>query len=709
MNNFHLEEEIQREIELNLENEKLEESIAIINKEIVNLIHTRKHMVENIMEYRKQVLDEYKDDEDKVAEFFDHERFIAEEQFKFIDKKLKELTILTSSPYFGKVCFIDEEYLDEECIYIGRFGVTPKGAYEPLIIDWRSPVAALFYAGKLGEVTYTAPVGEIKANILGKTQLIIKKGKLLGIFHSAVDVKDEILQMVLSSNSSDKLKDIIMTIQQEQDNLIRQPKNRTIVVDGVAGSGKTTVALHRVAYLLYNYRKSLQDKVLILGPNNIFMEYISTVLPSLGEVGVRQMVFKDFASELIGVDNIMSFQDYMENIISENSDFINKILYKTSKEYIQELDNLVTKLNESYFEIMDIEFLGNIIVSKEEIEKMFNEYFSSMPLFRRSKRIKRIIYSKIKDTRNEKVREIEKNYKEQLSKLTAEEINLYGNDLEFKRRLEIRNIISEVIRIKNNLQWIKNPNILDMYVKFNKEKELTQDDLAPILYLKIKLEGLSYPEEIKHVVIDEAQDYSALQFIVIKHLTKCQSLTIVGDSNQRLIPINNEIPMNTLNEYLEFEEISNFKLQKSYRSTQEIMKFSNKYLNKDEIVPLVRNGEEVRVSNVHNESELTEKLVAILKQLKEKGYESVAVICKDISRTEYISSLIKQKMYIKVMDKENVIYNSGEIIIPSYFAKGLEFDAVIIIDDNSTNINYNKMMYVMATRALHELFVFNLN
>ena len=693
MDNSDLDKE--KEIQFNIEKERLEETIAVINKEIVNSLDKRKSIIKNITEYRKNAIEEHKDDEDQVAEYFDHERFIAEEQFNLIDKRLRELTILSPSPYFGKIHFMEEDSLNEETIYVGRFGVTPN--------------EALFYAGKLGEAAYNAPMGEVKANILEKRQFIIKKAKLLGIFDSAIDVKDEILQMVLSSNSGDKLKDIIMTIQQEQDNLIRQPKNRTIVVDGVAGSGKTTVALHRVAYLLYNYRKTLQNKVLILGPNNIFMEYISMVLPSLGEGGVKQATFKDFALELIGLDHVMSLKDYMEKILIGDQNFIESILYKNSVNYINELDKLVVKLNNCYFKIRNVELLGKVISTKEEIEELFNKYFNSMPLFKRSKRIKRIIYSKIKDRRNEKIRELEKNYKETLAKLTPEEANSYGSDLDFKRRLEIRKIISKVIKVKNELQWIDNPNVVDIYNEFNNNKQLTRDDLAPILYLKIKLEGLTCKDEIKHVVIDEAQDYSALQFIVIKHLTRCQSLTIVGDSNQRLIPIKGAMPMNYLGDYLEFRDVKNFNLQKSYRSTQEIMTYANRYLNNNGIVPLVRNGEKVTEENIYSEKELQKKLVSTLKGLKEKGYESIAVICKDISRTEYISSIIKNKMYIKVIDKEDSIYNSGEVVIPSYLAKGLEFDAVIIIDDNLSSINYDKMMYVMCTRALHNLNVFKLN
>ncbi|WP_315117848.1 UvrD-helicase domain-containing protein [uncultured Clostridium sp.] len=706
MINSEIEKELQKEIEFNIEKEKLEDTITIINNEINQLINSRKKIIDHITNYRKDDVEEYRKDEDQVAEYFDHERYILEEQFRFIDKKLKELTILASSPYFGKVDFIEDNSMDEERIYVGRFGLTPKETYEPIVIDWRSPVSALFYTGKLGEASYKAPAGEIKVDILGKRQLIVKRGKLLGLFDSALDIKDEILQMVLSSNSSDKLKDIVMTIQEEQDNLIRQPYNKTIIVDGVAGSGKTTIALHRIAYLLYNYRDILQDRVLILGPNNIFMEYISMVLPSLGEVGVKQSTFVDFAISLINIEEIMGLKEYMEKIIQEDEEFIEKAKHKGSYEYLKELDLFLEHINNNYFKVEDVTFFDNVILTKEEIEEMFNKYFKTMPLFKRSKRIKRVIYTKIRDARDEKVREIEKNYKETVAKMTPEELNAHGNQLEFQRRLNIRNVISEVMEAKKRLHWLKNDDVVNMYIEFNKDGYLTVDDLAPILYLKINLEGLTYKDDIRHVVIDEAQDYNPLQLIVIKKLTRCKYFTIVGDSNQRLIPYEDKIAMDYLEEYMELENVERYPLNKSYRSTQEIMKYANTYLGENEIIPLVRRGEEVIVKSIHEEKELQDTLLSTIKEFKDKGLETIAVICKNDNATQYVSNLIKSKIYIKTIDREDAIYTSGEIIISSYLAKGLEFDGVIIIDDGFNN--YSKMMYVMATRALHELRVLKL-
>lgn len=705
MKNKELEKEIQKELDFEMEKQRVEETVDIIKKEIRNYIDKRTKLTNHLIDARKKAVEEYKDDEDKLIEFFDHEKFVAEESFKAIDRRFKELNILQPSPYFGKVNFVEKEFNEKEDIYIGRFGITDENAYEPIVVDWRAPIASLFYAGKLGEAKYNAPMGEVCVDILEKRQFIIKREQLLGMFDSELDVKDEILQMVLSKKAGEKLKDIIMTIQQEQDNIIRQPREKTLIVDGVAGSGKTTIALHRVAYLLYNYRKILQDKVLILGPNNIFMEYISTVLPSLGEIGVRQQTFKEFALEILELRDVMDFKEYMENIVNEDEDFVKDILFKTSEKYIHELDKFIDVLNKKYFNIEDLYFNKEIIVEKDAIQELF-KYYSSMPLFRRSAKIKRILFSKIRDVRDEKIREIEEWYNKSITSLNMEKRNLQEGHLSYKRKLKIRETIENVIQAKKTLSWLDNETCTELYNGFNRNKKLTIDDLAPILYLKIKLEGLKLSDEIKHVVIDEAQDYSLLQFRVIKELTNCSGYTIVGDKNQRLIPFIGEVPMDNMNKV--FENIKEFKLNKSYRSTKEIMEYANKYLIGDRIVPIVRSGKNVVEKEFNNDKEVVKEIDNTIHNLRKEGFDSIAIVCKNLKQAKVIDSLMNKATNVKILDRENIVYNKGEVIIPSYFAKGLEFDAVIMVTNDYTQGLEDKMMYVMATRALHELYVYKI-
>jgi DNA helicase-2/ATP-dependent DNA helicase PcrA len=701
----YVEDKRNEEVELQEEKTRLAGVIDIINREILNYIEKRKDITQYILDSRKKNIEDFEDDEDKIIEYFDHERFVKEEAFKTIDKRLKELTILELSPYFGRVDFKEED--EDQKIYVGRFGVTPDGAYEPLIVDWRAPVSSLFYTSSLGPNKYTAPLGEVEVEVIKKRQYIIKKKKLIGLFDSSVDVKDDILQLVLSKNAEEKLKDIVMSIQEEQDNIIRQPRNKMVVVNGVAGSGKTTIALHRVAYLLYNNRETLQDKVLILGPNPIFMEYISSVLPSLGEVGVNQKTYREFAIELLDIRqrDIMLTKEYMERILKGDSDFIKDVTYKNSDKFIVDLDNLIADVEKNYYALQDVVYNNKVVVSKAEVEEMYIKYYSNIPLFRRVKKLKRIIFSRLKDERDSVVRKIEQDYQDSISGLSKDELRLQGTSLDYKRKLKIREAIKVLIDVKKGLNWLEEPSIIELYAKLSSEKPYTMDDLTALLYLSIKFEGLTIDSEIKHVVIDEAQDYSKLALKVIKDLTDCKGMTIVGDSNQRLIPLEGDIlPFNSLENFIDDIEIEHFKLNKSYRSTKEIMEYANKFLGEDTIVPLVRSGEPVKKLVVKSEDEFEEKVNNLIKEYKEKDFDSIAVVCRNLDITEKYGKILGKKNSLKVIDREDIIYQGGAVIIPSYLAKGLEFDAVIIIEDRNYS-EKDKFMYVMATRALHELAV----
>ncbi|MDK0627216.1 AAA family ATPase [Clostridium perfringens] len=696
-----------KDIEFLVEEKKLEEVSNILNEEMLSYINKRKFVTQYILDYRKNAVEEYKDDEDKLIEYFDHERYVKEQAFTTIDKKLKELTILKESPYFGRVTFNDLEFDQKDTLYVGRFGVTPEGSYEPVIVDWRAPVASLFYHGSLGEASYTSPDGPIKCDIEGRRQIIVKKGELKGVFDSAIDVKDDILQMVLSNNSSDKLKDVIVTIQQEQDEIIRKERTSNIVVNGVAGSGKTTIALHRVAYLLYNYRKELEDKVLILGPNGIFMEYISQVLPSLGEVGVKQETFASFAlKEMDSELYIMSFDKYLEKILSEDKELIEDAKYKNSYEIIEDLDNLVKEMDKDYFHVEDVKYFGDLVISKEEIEEMFNKHYEYMPLFRRSEKIKRIILSKIKDKRDQKVWELNEEIRKEKEKLTPEELLIEENNLEFRRKLRVREIVKEVMDSRSKLDsWISREDVLDIYDRFNgNKKEYTINDLAPILYLAIKLEGKKATKDYRHVVIDEAQDYSPLQFKVVRELTGTKYFTVVGDVNQRLIKYSDLAPMMELEKIFDDVNPEIYNLNKSYRSTYEIMEYANKYLDEDRIIPIVRHGKPVEEIEFHNNEELSESIIESLKEFSNEGLESIAIITRDKEELEKVYNLISNKVHLVKFDNEDVLYKGGNVIIPSYFAKGLEFDGVIIVDNGSSkDENEDLIKYIMSTRALHRL------
>ena len=692
-----------KDLEFIMEEGKLEETLKILNNEILNYLSKRKNITDYIVDYRKKVIEEYRDDEDKVIEYFDHENYVKEEAFKTIDKRLKEFTILKDSPYFGKITFTEEDEGAEE-FYIGRFGLTPEDSYDPVIVDWRAPVASLFYKGALGETTYECPNGAVNANLLGRRQLIVKKGELKGLFDSAIDVKDDILQMVLTSNSSEKLKDIVMTIQEEQDEIIRAPKDKVVVVNGVAGSGKTTIALHRVSYLLYNFRKQFGDKVLILGPNDIFMDYIGQVLPTLGESGVTQMTFQNFAISEIGLEEpVKGFSEYIEEAMSGNEEALKEYKYKSSKKFTELLDKTLEKMNEEYFEIQSVRFFDEEIVSVDEIKELFTKYYGYMPLFRRSEKIKRILTSKIKDKRDELVRELEANIKEEISKLSPDELEIEKNNLLFKRRIRIREIVRGVMNSRDELEsWINHEDTVSLYKRITNTEALGYMDLAGILYLMVMLEGKKCKKEYKHVVIDEAQDYNTTQFKLIKELTGCKSYTIVGDSNQRLITTLEEPAMLNLEEVFG-DAVKEFSLLKSYRSTQQIMEYASQFLNEDKVIPLVREGEPVIEEETTSKEDLVETIVSIIEDYQEDGLESIAVITKNKENMPEISGLLKERIKIMSFDRDDLIYNGGNVLIPAYYAKGLEFDGVIILEEGEETPSLVK--YIMCTRALHRLSI----
>ena len=719
------------------EESKLEEVLDIIGKEILRYLDHRKVVTKNILDARKKYIEEYKDDEEQVIDYFDHENFVQEEVYKTIDRRLMEFTKLRENPYFGKVTFKEEDSLPED-MYIGRYGLTLDNAYEPLIVDWRAPIASLFYQGTLGPASYNPPAGEVQADILARKQLIIKKGELKGVFDSAIDVKDEILQMVLSDNSSEKLKDIVMTIQKEQDEIIREDRNKIVVVNGVAGSGKTTIALHRISYLLYNFRKQFGDKVLIFGPNNIFMDYIAQVLPTLGESGIKQTTFEAFAKEELGLEyqDVKGFGKYMEEAMEGNNEALEEYKYKSSKQFAELLNKSIKELDKCYFNIQPVMFEGKEIVSVDEIRELFDGYYKDMPLFRRSEKIRRILTSKIKDKRDELVYTLNAEIKEKMNNLNEKDADIEKNNLEFLRRIRIREIVREVMNSRDALdKWLKFEPVIDIYARIIKGEELSKPeynseenddisfeyesirirdkvrelglgymDLAGILYLMVKLQGIKYKNEIKHVVIDEAQDYSYMQLEIIKEMTGCKSYTIVGDSNQRLIATDEDPAMLHLDKiYGDLKvEIKEFELNKSYRSTQEIMEYANRFLSEDRIVPLVRKGEPVIEEEVDTKEECLETLISILEDYEEEGYENIAVIFKDKKILEEYAPIIKERVGIQNLDNEDILYKGGKVLIPAYLAKGLEFDGVIIVDDGDIQ---PLVKYIMCTRALHRLAV----
>ena len=465
--------------------------------------------------------------------------------------------------------------------------------------------------------------------------------------------------------------------------------------------------LLKTSYLLYNFRKELGDKVLIFGPNDIFMDYIAQVLPTLGESNINQTTFENFARKELGLEyeNVKSFGKYIEDAMNGNIEALEEYKYKSSSRFLNLLNEKLKDINENYFKIQSVKFKGEEIVGVDEIKELFDVYYSNMPLFRRSEKIRRILTSKIKDKRDEAVYKLNQEIKAKMAEISEEDKEIESNNLEYLRRLGIREIIREVINSRKELDaWLKFSPILDIYKDITGTEKLGYMDLAAILYLSVKLEGLKVKNEIKHIVIDEAQDYSAIQFEIIKEITGCKSYTIVGDSNQRLIETDEEPAMLNLDEIFDDlnVEIKNFDLNKSYRSTQEIMEYANKFLKEDKIVPLVRHGEPIIEEEVDSDEELIETILPIIEDYEEEGYENIAIIFKDKKDLQTIAPIIKEKIAIQSLNSDDLFYKGGKVLIPAYLAKGLEFDGVIVIENGEVE---PLVKYIMCTRALHRLSV----
>lgn len=672
---------------------------GILDQTIQQLAGQKRNLSEYLVDYRRQMIEENKFDEDKPMDAFDHEMFAKEESYKSVLRRINELQDLVDSPYFGKITLAEEGA--EEEIYIGKYGFIDQESYEPVIIDWRAPIASLFYHGGLGRAQYKTPSGTTSAEILNRRQFIIRGSKLLGMFDSEVEVRDEILQYVLSSNAGEKMKDIIMTIQREQDEIIRHQPQGVAVVNGVAGSGKTTIALHRVAWLLYNYREKLENRVLILGPNNIFMEYISQVLPTLGETGVRHNTLVDFVLELLEETelDVLSQEDFLEAIDQGDAELLQDAEHKRSTEYLKDLDRYIEDLERTLYPAKDIEFLGKTLMTEGEMKKAMLSDFSHMPLMARALRIKRVLISRMREVRNDRMRAIDRTYRSILKRVESGEI--VQSDAESSRYDQIRRLVQEVMAFRGEITYLGKGSIRELYMRQNTMRILTQEDLIPMLYLKQKLKGVKLGYDIRHLVIDEAQDLSINHFRVLKDITGCINATVVGDMNQRLVSWSGKGFLD-LDEV--FDEVQIFNLNKSYRSTDEIIRYADGLIQTQGSRSL-RHGDPVTIETTGDLRNTVPRIKEQYSAMKDAGLESIAIITRNLDTAKELNDLLKDDLYYKFIRNEDGVYSANTLLLSAFLAKGLEFDGVIMVDTGRDKKNPDLIKYIMSTRALHRLHV----
>ena len=632
---------------------------------------------------------------------------------KIIDYEEEEHKILLlekmiKSPYFARIDFKFDDEDEFEKIYIGRSSLRKNSYQEMYVYDWRSPIASVFYRFMTGEAFYDAPCGRVTGELNLKRQYEIKNGTLEYFFDSDVQIVDEFLRQLLSQNTTAKMKAIVETIQHEQDVVIRDMENDLLMVQGVAGSGKTSIALHRAAYLMYQglQTKLSANNIMIISPNSIFEQYISNVLPELGEDNVISSVFEDILSALLIGRKIQSRNDFLENLIV-NSKYKeisrNSIEFKTSSFFREILDQFLIDIPRQWIEFEDVYYEGKCVVSGQILkDKILGR--PETPLGIKLEQLEDYILEQIFGTGKGRGHKEEKNLiKQEIQKFIKIDIVelykiLFSNEAYFY----------SLLQNSNPSQNIKN---IWKYTKENLEADsLYYDDAIAIAYLYLKIYGTNKYKNIKQVVIDEAQDYYPLQYEIFNLVFSNAKFTILGDMKQTLAKKEDISFYEQIQKILNKKKSSLIMLDKSFRCTNEILNFSLKFIEQSsQIKSFNRNGDSPKVYIADNSEIFIDEIVKEIKLCQEKGFQSICLICKTEKNSTYLFNKIKHKLDIQLIKNGSASDLQGVFILPVYMSKGLEFDAVLICDADSPNYHDEddkNLLYVACTRALHKLSLF---
>lgn len=664
---------------LTLINEKLKHKIQEVN-------HALSEGQKEIESMHTYYWDNYTEMDQYGYENFDNQQALFQqvnanqEQFAYRQRLEK----MIDSPFFGRVDFCYEGEEEPEQFYIGIGNFSEKTGHVPLIYDWRAPVSGLFYDYDKGTASYTAPAGILHGEITSKWQYKIRRGKMIYEFESDVKIDDDILKAELGSNGDVQLKNIVRTIQKEQNAIIRNTKDKIMVIQGAAGSGKTSVALHRIAYLLYHDREHLKSSnILVLSPNSVFSDYISHILPELGEENIQEMSFDLYAYkelEPFVYDCEDRYHQIERELAFADEQQIKRMRWKQSKDFLDEVEAFLLELEDELMNFQTIEYRG-FEKTEQEILNLFYFKFQDIPLLSRMEAVLEYFideYETLKDcTLPEEERDM-----------------LYGK---FMKMYETKDLYVLYNRFLKSFGFTPLP-----YCSYEK-RLLPYEDVYPMLYLKYRLFSSTQQKTVKHLVIDEMQDYSYVQYIILKELFHCP-MTILGDKAQTM-----EAEVQDVLEFLPEiygKQIRVIYMNKSYRNTVEIASYANKITNVQGVELFERHGRPVEEKTF---SALTEMLDEVLKNLKlqENEYETAAVITTTeeaaVFAYQYLKEKFPQTFYI---DKDSSTFQKGLTITTFYLAKGLEFDQVFGISGKRNTPLLKQAGYICATRALHELYMY---
>ena len=663
---------IERE-EFERERNYLNKTISLIRKKISKLGQELFDDDSKVLEFKKLIWDTHTEMDPNEMRSMMAESDLQVSIMQSKGNYLQRLFRIQNKPYFGSIRFKEEGSEEEDNIYIGITHVEDKLDY--YVHDWRSPICSMFYDYETGPASYKAPSGIIKGNIIKKRQYIIEDAELKHIFDNDLNISDSLLQEVLAEESSDKMKNIVNTIQEEQNKVIRHTEDKNLIVEGIAGSGKTSVALHRIAFLLYRIPNLTSSNVVVFTPNKVFSEYISNVLPELGEDNTYDMTFYDLLCQNINeYKDIENFTDFISRYYKGNVDNYDMVKYKQSDEIIKDIDNYINNLLSTIKFNNKLEYDNFIEIDTEELNNMLNYKYNRFPLFERIKEISKKIASN----------------------------NYEGST---KNASSIEKKLKELLNIKLDLKDIFNNFYQSEYSKYKdkvNDKYLYYEDACIFLYIKSLLVGFNTNHVIKEIVIDEAQDYNKLQYLIIKKTFKTSNYTILGDTNQTINPYYKYDSLEELTSI--FESSKYITLTKTYRSTGKIIDYTNKILGLNHVTA-IRND---KASDIIFRNNITKNdFLTDINNLKSTS-KSIAIITKNDSEAEEVYNLLKDDLDIMLIDGFGHI-KRDLVVVPSYVAKGLEFDSVIIYtdEDNKYQEKDKYLFYVACTRAQHNLIIYN--
>lgn len=697
------------------EAEKLQEIIAKFNE---------------VMEYYNLRLDAipkiYKDNPLMIANFIE-----------LYSRKISLMKRTIKKPYFARIDFARDGEKNVEKLYIGKVGVMDEDNNN-ITIDWRAPISSMYYDSNLGRTSYEAPEGTCTGKMLVKRQYEIEDGKLQSFQDVDTVSNDDLLKPYLEASVDNRLRNIVSTIQVEQNAIIREPIAKNVIIQGVAGSGKTTVALHRIAYLVYNNRERINpEQYLVIGPNKFFVNYISSVLPDLDVDNVNQLTYLELCQK--SINEKIQLINEEEKLIKSITDMesLEYERFKVSMRFKEALDKYVEQIDKSIVPDEELVIKGYRILPQEIIQKIYNSIGNNIIYNSIEKKIERVklLLDKYIEKNNVKVeRIIKRQYCEKIEELSEEEkreeilkLEYVEKELKTNFRASIKKYFNfktkEILNLyydflSNITKYVEIEKINDWENKLKnnianiKKKKVEFEDLSALIYLKAKIVGTKEYDNYRQIAIDEAQDYGEFSFYALRILFRRATFSIFGDLAQSIYQYRG---IKNWNEVLNatFEDDCELKyLLKSYRTTTEIMNSANnitKHINLEIAKPVIRHGESVEyIKYEKNQIDLIEK---IIKEYMKKAYVSIAIICKNDEEAKKIYKKLKEKNITatNIVDNENK-YDGGICVITSYLAKGLEFDGVIITDASeekysSEKVIDMKLLYVAMTRPLHELKV----